>query len=168
MPSALTHTYTDQDAIERLISEQGFNLRMDDLIGSNRSDYMTSLVADATELVNANCAQFYNTSDLANSWWVNIRATWVACYFLSQRRGNVPPASLAVRYKEILAELEEVRLGLIQIPGIPTSANMAPAMSNLIVDDSFNVRKLRVHQDISAGGTDGRQMPTWWHTHDFF
>jgi hypothetical protein len=151
----LPYIYTDQDAIERLYSENGVSLSLDDLTGAEQTTFWTEITSEATDVVNQYAELYYAPIDINDSSWVQRRATWIAAYFLSQRRGN--PAIFGDRYDEIIEELKAVYRGELLIPRMPTREDMTPAMSNLIVDDRFRVHKLRVHPTISTGGVSSRQ-----------
>ena len=161
--TALTYVYTTRDEIERLMSGVGVRLRVDDLIDSTDPDYDASdigyyfqeLTEDATLTIDQYAEGHYDPEDLVNSRWGRIRATWSGADLLSQRRGN--PALFYSRYEEIIGELQQVTFGNLVIPGLPTRADLTPAMSNLRVDERFMVRKLRVMDSISTGGTSARQ-----------
>ena len=151
--SPLAYVYTSEAEIKRILSNSGFDLRLDDL--SNDLDTVTDLINEASDLVNFYCGLHYDESDLETSTLVRRWATWIACYLLSQRRGN--PAIFSDRMGEVLALLEEVSRHDRVIPRLPTRENLTPAMSNVHIDDKFRTHKIRVHPTISTGGTYGQQ-----------
>lgn len=155
MPEALQYTYTSQAEIEFAWSSIGVTLRIDDLSGTQLRDFWLDLIAEATDIVNQYCLHYYSESDLNNSRWVRSRCKWIGAYLLSQRRGN--PAVFRERYEEVISDLEKVYNGSISIPRLPTSSDMTPALSNLVVDPTFLHKQLRVHPNISTGGTSARQ-----------
>jgi hypothetical protein len=165
---ALAYTYTSQDEIENQLSEIGVQLRLRDLTGIDSANYITRLVGEATDVVNQYVMGFYDEDVLANSLWVRAHATWIACVLICRRRGQPVPKSLIEQYNEVIEDLKAVRRGEIQIPRLPTSSNMLPAMSNLRVDDRFYSRKIRVNPSISAGGSSGDQDVDWWWSYDLF
>tara|TARA_R110002020_G_scaffold62712_4_gene167501 strand:+ start:101 stop:634 length:534 start_codon:yes stop_codon:yes gene_type:complete len=151
--SPLSYAYTSEAEIKRILSSSGFDLRLDDL--SNDLDTVTDLINEATDLVNFYCGLHYDESDLEGSTLVRRWTTWIACYLLSQRRGN--PAIFADRMGEVLALLEEVARHDRILPRLPTREDLTPAMSNVHIDDKFRTHKIRVHPTISTGGTYGKQ-----------
>lgn len=158
MVETLTYTYTSVAEIRRIYSTDAVNLRLDDDDDgyvSPTDDVYTDLVYEATDMVNLYCEQWYDPSDMAENSWVRRQATWIACYLLSQRRGN--PSQYGKRYEEIVGLLEKVQAGQLQIPRLPHRADFTPAVSNFRVDDRFQVRKTRVQPTISSGGTSSRQ-----------
>ena len=156
MTTELTYTYTTKEEIARLYGSNGQQSIIQDLAASNLSSWWTELISDASDIVNQYCLVYYQASDLSNSRWVRTRTTWIAAYLLSQRRGN--PALWGLRYEQIIDELLMVMHGEIQIPGLPTRADFTPAMSNLVVDDHFQISKIRVQPFISTGGTHANQQ----------
>lgn len=155
MPTALSYLYTTKAECLRRYGDVGLKSIVQDLGASDTVEFWTELTSEATDVINTYCLVFYNAADLYNSRWVRSRATWIGCYLLSQRRGN--PAQFIPRYQEIMEELLMVMEGRLMIPGLATSNDFAPAMSNLQVDDRFAVSKIRVEQIISTGGTSSRQ-----------
>ena len=147
----LTSVYTTQAEIERIAyGEDGVPLIVDDITPGEESTFWVELTEDATDFINEVASLRYDPVDMADSRWVRSRSTWVGAYFLSQRRGN--PALFVNRFDEITDELQRVAEGKIIIPRLPTRENFTPAMSNIVVNDYFNVHKLRVHPSISTGG----------------
>jgi hypothetical protein len=151
----LPYIYTDQTTIERLYSDTGVTLVIDDMSSGEKALFWTEVTSEASDVVNQYAEMYYAPIDLNTSSWVQRRTTWIAAYLISQRRGN--PAIFGDRYDEIIEELKAVYRGELLIPRMPTREDMTPAMSNLIVDDRFRVHKLRVHPTISTGGVSSRQ-----------
>lgn len=166
MVTSLTYTYTTQAEVERLYGKKGVAEITADLGGPNLAAAWEEVIADATTTIDAYAAQIYSPIDLANSYWVRERAKWIAAFRLSQRRGNNDLFSQ--RYKEIIEELERVKNFDIMIPGLPTSADLTPAMSNVYVDPRFSIAKLRVHPSISTGGLGSRQDVSWNYPSEWF
>lgn len=164
----LTSVYTSQDEIERLVSSEGVNLRISDLTGQNKIDYFTELIAEATDIINQYALIYYLAEDMADNRWVRARATWIALALLCRRRANPPPATVMDRYEEILADLNAVLIGKIQIPRLGTRTENLPALSNLRVDDRFRTRKLRVNPNISSGSISSQQDLSYEYTYDWF
>lgn len=155
MPTALQYVYTSRDEVERIYGDKGVTLNMADLKGSDIELYWTEVISEATDTINLYCVQFYDEIDLASSYWVRRKATWIAAYLHSQRRGN---ASLFVqRFQEVMEELMAIQQGLLQIPGLATRSDLTPALSNFTIDDRFYTNKIRVLPSISVGGTNSRQ-----------
>lgn len=144
----LSYVYTTKAEMQRIFSDRGVQLRIDDMNTVSQDEYFIELAEDASDIINEYVENLYDQVDLSNSRWVRIRCTWIACYLLSQRRAN--PALLVGRYQEILEELEKVRLCIIDIPGLAKRANHFPSMSNLVVDPHYPIRSLRVVESLST------------------
>lgn len=155
----LAYTYTSQAEIERLHGKAGVANLLADLQGANIASLLEEMIADATLTIDSYASQVYDQEDLATSRWVRSRATWIAAYRLSQRKGNND--LYAQRYQEIIDELEKVKNLTLVIPNIPTSSDMTPMMSNVSVDPRYNIRKIRVNPEISTGGVIERQDISW-------
>lgn len=155
MVESLTYEYTTRAEMDRIFSASGVSLRIDDLSDPDDVTIFTEIIGEATEMVNYYCSLNYEEIDLNDSFMVRRWATWIACYLLSQRRGN--PAVFSDKYEEVLAMMEEVSNFTRIIPRLPTREDLTPAMSNLHIDDRFRTHKIRVHPTISTGGTYGKQ-----------
>jgi len=151
----LAYRYTSRAEMQRVLGASGIDLRSDDLGGSEDSSMIDEVTGEATEMINFYAGLNYDEKDLETSFIVRRWATWIACYLLSQRRGN--PALFSDKYEETIALLEEVYKFNRIIPRLPTREDLTPAMSNLHIDDRFRTHKIRVHPTISTGGTYGKQ-----------
>ena len=152
----ISYTYTSRADIEGVFSAVGVSLRVDDLTSTTAlTAFWNDLIYEATDIINQYCEMYYAPADLATSYWVKVRTKWIGAYLLSQRRAN--PALFLQRYEEIIEELIQVSQGMLIIPRLPTRSELVPSLSNLIVDDRYRIRKLRVHPEISTGRTSSRQ-----------
>ena len=152
----LSYVYTSQAEIGRVMSVAHATLSVDDDEDSVAEDSVwDDIVNDATDYINQYCERYYEPQDMADNLWVRRRASWVGAYFASMRRGN--PGYFQARFDLVTHELEKVFSGLLQIPRLPTRADLSPAMSNYTVDHRYAVRKIRVNRDISVGGTYSNQ-----------
>lgn len=147
----LTRTYTTQGEIEDYISEEGVDLRLDDL--DNVSDVMTTLCERATARVQSIMRKAYDDIDLAGSVWVRERATVIAVYLLSLRRGN--PGLLRDQYEEAMTEMEMVVAGDLWID-LARSAETTVVMQNVSSDNRFPFTPIRVDPITSTKLTDGQ------------
>lgn len=135
MAETITYTYTTKAEIASVFSQLAVTLRIIDETDSTSSQttYLTDIIEEATDVINEYLLGIYNASDLANSKWVRRRASWIAVYLLSQRRGN--PAQFQARYDEIIESLEQIMDGRRQIPRTPTADDFIPVHRNAVVDD---------------------------------
>lgn len=130
----LLYTYTSQDEIDSIFSELGVRLRTEDKYSNKGpSLYMEDIIDEATDFVNQYCEWRYYPEDMALNRWVRRRASWIAAYMLSQRRGN--PKQFTARFKQIIEELQMINEAKLQIPRLPLRAYFKPEVSNLVVED---------------------------------
>lgn len=157
MVETLANVYTTQAEIVNVYSQAGFDFTLDDLSGATLTQAILEFTEDATDIINQHAAIRYEESDMENSRWVRSRASWIAAYLFSQRRGNPTPDPFANRFEMIMDELREVRNDNLDIPRLGTKSNFIPSISNFEIDDRFGVRKIRVQPQISSGGTYSEQ-----------
>lgn len=161
--------YTSRSEIESIFSIMGVNTRVDDdhteavdtawgikCAGASITEesYLDDIIEEATDYMNQYLLGFYKSTDLANSRWVRRRCSYIACYFLSQRRGN--PAQFTTRFEEITAELGMLARGPGAngnplIPRVPLRSDNRPSHSNISIDDRFPYSKIRVQRPTSSG-----------------
>jgi hypothetical protein len=104
-----------------------------------------------TSQVKLYCCSRYNDSDLATAWSPNRWATYLGAKWLCSRRGNSPPKSVAADAEEALAEMKQVRVGMLSIEDIGTRTSGWPFISNVRVDPAYEYAKIRVEQSLSEG-----------------
>lgn len=157
MPTALDTLYCTQGDVEALLSAEGVSLRLNDSDPDGdpttaESAYLTTQgINYATARINNFCLGRYEAADLATDWVINDWATVLAAYWLSCRRGNDPPKSLALMRKEVLDELALVRGGRLALEGINQRISESPGWSNIRFPSYYRVRQLRVQRPISEG-----------------
>lgn len=141
--------YTSEEALVRLMGEEYYNLVQSDLYDSGTDDEMVAEMIDEAEaIIDMHLSFTYSELDMRSSTWVQRKATWIAAYLLSRRRGN--PGNFLDEYMEALDYLERVKEGEFQIPGIPRSEGVPVVGQTLIVDNRFRSNKLRVDQSYST------------------
>lgn len=113
----------------------------------------------ATDEINLYCSM-YEEQGLAASPWIRSQATWLACYYLSQYRGN--PEVFAKNRDEILKMLERIKSGEMKIPRLGPRTDSTPALSNFEMDERCYENKIRVQQSTSTGGFDPSQDLDFW------
>lgn len=160
MPETLPYLYTSEDELERLIRTVDKDLNLDDDgDGNAETDALDDVIDEATDVVNTYCLKFYLASDMVNNKWVRRHCTAIACWLLSQRRGNA--AKMQKKYDRAIEQLERVFKGEMQIPRLPYRANMDPALSNYVVDERHPVGQIRVQPSQSVGGSYSGQPTDW-------
>lgn len=155
MASSLDHTYTTEAELERFCGENYVDFRLDDLVTLDRNTLLYDLIDQSTLDVDTYLEPWYLTADLTNHKLARWYATIIFAYKLSQRRGNA--AQYVTEYEDTMAKLQEFATGIPPFPGIGTRSDFTPAMSNLTVDERFQLQKQRVQSPISTGGTSSRQ-----------
>ena len=159
MPTVPSVLLTSEDEINRLFSTSGVSLRIDDLSAGDQTTFKNEIIYQATETIYTYLETLYELADLGNSYWVRQRATYIAAYLLSLRKGN--PGHFVRMYNEAIADLEAVQSGSLQVPSLYLKEDLSPSMSNLTVDNRYHLHKQRVHPSISTGGTTGREHLAW-------
>ena len=152
-PPALAYLYCSEADLEAILSVDGKIGSVDDDNDASESaiekTYIDAAINWGTDRVNFYCLARYAAADLANSWIVNHWTVICAAKWLSSRRGNPPPASIDDLYEDALKDMEMVRKGDAQVPGMGLRTAAWPAWSNIRVDQLYTLRKIRVERPIS-------------------
>jgi len=152
----LDYTYTTQSEVERICGRNAALLHMDDTgEGLAETSVWDDVIDEATDTINLYCEQTYDCSAMADNKWVRRQASYLAAFFLFQRRGD--PGHFHLHYERIMQNLENIRTGKMQIPRLGTREDLTPALSNYVVSDWYRVTKIRVQPSISTGKSSGRQ-----------
>jgi phage gp36-like protein len=153
VPENLAYTYTTEEDIEAILGVRGKQAALDDdATGYASADapyWLNKAIQWASQRVNFYLNGRYEASRLAASWIVNDWATVLACYYLRSRRGNPVPSSLQDLYKATIDDLKQVQSGKVTLPDVATRAGAWPAWSNVRVDHSYPLRKVRVERGTS-------------------
>lgn len=148
------YQFTSAEEVIRLISLDGSNQWVDDLDKSDYEDFLSEVISDAT----LTCLQYigmkYDAAALYQSYWVRRRATYIAAYHFTKRRGD--PGLYGEDYNRSVLELEQVSDGIIQIPDVPFSAGMLAVMQSPVIDMRYLQNKIRIRQSASTD-TSGRE-----------
>lgn len=148
------YQFTSTEEIIRLVSLDGSNQWVDDLDKSDYDDFMIEAISDAT----LTCMQYigmkHDAVDLYQSYWVRRRATYIAAYHFTKRRGD--PGLYGEMFNRAILDLEQVADGIIQIPDVPFSSGMLAVMQSPVVDMRYLQNKIRIRQSASTD-TSGRE-----------
>lgn len=156
--TAVECAYTSQDEIKRLFSECGIDLSYDDATTAEKADILTEAISYATEYIDQYIYPFYDPTLSCTSHWVRRRATFLAAWYLSQRRGN--PSLFSDMVLKIDQELEMVKNGSIMIPRIAARYVRGPSLSNYLIDDLRHYQnKHRKQKSLSVGESYPEEMP---------
>lgn len=150
--------YTSRAEMESIWSTLGVDNRLDDdddgLVGSAEEDDLLRVMEEATDEVNGYLGGTYSLVTLGEVRRIRRMASYLACHFLSERRGNLP--SYCQKVEDIRETLQRIRDGKIVLPGVPKAHEFLPGVSNYTVDRRHGHQKLRVD---AYEGVDG-QVPT--------
>lgn len=170
-PTSTLVYYCDPGDIQRKLSIEGVTLRTKDYGNNSASGEIGSIedaIWDATEIINFYCFTHYEPGSLAKSLWINRRATEIACYILCKRKGNIPSGSISADYKQAIDWLEKVHAGLYELPNVPYRHTLAPAFSNVRIDQRYPTFRIRVEQVLSdRSPAPYPQYPDWASAFDY-
>ncbi len=109
-------TFTSLEEMQRVFSEDGVDNHTEDYVSN--TVVIDEIIYRATETVLQFLRGRYTLAGMAASYWVRMKATFIACYLLSVRQGN--PSLYGDLYAEAMLDLAQARDGLIN-PGLATS-----------------------------------------------
>lgn len=159
MPETLSYLYTTRAEVSRIFSTAAVDRRIrDDRLGSDdggTDDQMDDCIVAATDEINLYAERFYDPADMVNNRLVRTWATYLAAYHLSLRRGNAP--QYTGRRDQILEWLGKIHEGSMKIPRLAHRSNLAPGVSNYIIDQRYPLDIMRVLPTASIGGEGGER-----------
>ena len=91
----------------------------------------------------------YDMTSLTNSWTVMDWATSIAAHWLATRLFRAAPQQIQSAYELAIEELKEVRSGQMNLANTGPRTSEWPSLSNVTVDPTYTVRKVRVEASIS-------------------
>lgn len=151
-PAAPTVPLTDSASIDDLFSTLGVTYKLDDdsssTLSPTEADRINRAIGVGTDWVRNRLASLYGINDLAQNWEVWHWATVKACYWLCIRRGQSPPAALAIEVENAEDVMKAVCSGS-QILDIPLAWTNAPSFSNFRLDGRYHERQMRLQADLS-------------------
>jgi hypothetical protein len=143
-----TYQFTSSEEVIRLISNDGSNQWTDDLNLADYNDFLIEVISDATMTCLQYIGKLHDAANLYQSYWVRRRATYIAAYHFTKRRGD--PGLYGEDYQRAIFELEQAADGIIQIPDVPFSSGMMAVMQNVVIDQRYLQNKTRVRQSAST------------------
>ena len=159
---ALPPQYSTRTEVESIMSQVGVDVRLDDNEDDEVTEanpqqpdipdeegHLTDAIDEATDIVNEYALPLYSDTVLCASRWVRRRASYLAAWIVSQRRGNA--ALYEERACRIMEELERVRQGVLLIPRAERRVSTMPRMSNVRIDRRYIREKVRVVRETSVG-----------------
>lgn len=153
VPPPVYCLFTD---MQNVMSANGLNLRMDD----NPPSAWRDSIYRAGSRINQYLIRRYDTVQLVGNYWVQFNAAIMATYILCGGRGNTVPQSLAKDYKEVIADLKEVRDGKADVPDVAARRQTCPVMSNtrILLAPQPHVRIDRVFSTKTGGDVTAYQQ----------
>jgi hypothetical protein len=153
VPIANANVFTSLEEMQRLMSIDGVDHHTEDYIDPDLAIVINEIIQRATETVLQFLRGRYVVSDMAGSYWVRMKATFIACYYLSIRQGN---ASLyGEQYQESLMDLALARDGIIN-PGLSTP--MRVVLQTPMMDSRF-FHTQRIDPSRSTKTYSGQRLP---------
>lgn len=151
---------TNRECVEILYARLGLDNILDDTNDTRvirdgmteRDIVINRFIFDAEQTIKIRLSKYFSPEALAQSGWIESRATWIAAYYISRRAGN--EHYFEGNYTEAMRELDAIATGELDPPtDIVQRAFLIPAMTNQTVDERHYIEKLRVRPHISIGGT---------------
>lgn len=160
----LSTVYTTATKVKRLMSATfADELADNDRDGMADDEVMNDAINAATEEIDAFAREQYTQAQIASSSLVGRWATKMAAAELCLQRGNPVPESWAAEVERIRDNLEKIRGGKYDLPGVPRRTKMYPTLSNLTVDRRYHRSTIRVTEANSSDAPSALEQDT---THD--
>lgn len=144
--SQLTYVFTSVTEMSRLFSQEAVDVRTDDVDPIEEADELQDLYNELIDRATYRCKSILNKifadADLYRHPWVREKATIVACYLLSIRRGN--PSQYADQFYEAIEEMQALVDGDLVLEDLPRAGFAAIVMQNVHVDNRFPYSPIRV------------------------
>lgn len=159
MTTTTFQALTSRQEMENVFTVQGVEFRTNPFSDEPRCvQVINYFIQMASVKVLSYIGQRYEVATLRIHPQARFLATWIACYYLSQRAGN--PSLFHARYEEAMQELVEIRDGIMPLLDANTRWDMVPTMSNMEHDPRYSDQTLRVDPETSTGngGTVPRIM----------
>ena len=143
--------FTSLAEIQRVLSVEGVDNHTEDDLSD--PTIINELIYRATETVLQFLRGRFDQSDMKSSYWVRMKATYIACYYISIRQGN--PALYGDMYNESMLDLAQARDGLINT-GLRTTARIVVQTPML---DSRFYNPARILPNRSTKVYSGQKLP---------
>jgi hypothetical protein len=112
---------------------------------------VTSIIERAAVEMNHALYQQYVLSELADNDWCKWCNATLTAYYLFQRRGNAPPASIIEDAQRFRESLEQIRWGRDSVPEQSPSFDHTPTVTNFRPEIHKTDNPVRVSKDESTG-----------------
>lgn len=121
----------------------------------------------ATGRVSTYCGNRYDAAQLATDPTVNQWATTIAAHWLATRLFRAAPQQIKESYDEAMLEMKDVQASRLNLQ-IATRTSGWPWLSNVTVDPTYVIRKVRVEQQISESTPTQYSQATDWNSYLLF
>lgn len=152
MPESLTYKFTTKCEIDRIMSipsREDYSEDDPDSLTTDPDEVINDAIVQATDEVNTYCLRYYSEASLANNSYIRRIATWIACYLLTQRKGE--QGRYEGQYAKAIEWLQKVHDGAMQVPRLAQKSDLVPCHSNFVIDERFSKAKIRVQNETSTG-----------------
>jgi hypothetical protein len=139
----IPYTITSLDEMEREFSVSGVRERRDDYSSMDQAyeDLITEIVYRATMDCKVILNKIYDDEDIYSNYWIRERATLIACYKLSIRRGH--DSQYYASYIQALDDLKALVDGDIFLD-VPRKTDSVVSLHNVYVDNRSPLRSIKV------------------------
>ncbi len=121
----------------------------------------------ATGRISTYCGNRYEASQLVTDPTVNQWATTIAAHWLATRLFRGAPQQIKESYDEAMLELKDVQASRLNLQ-VATRTSGWPFFSNISVDPTYVVRKLRVEEQISENTPTQYAQEVDWSSYFLF
>lgn len=121
--------YCSQTDVTNHLTVDGVSYR----IADNPPTELGNAIGEASDEIEEYLLRDYDTACLAGNSWVRNICAAIASYILCERGGNAVPPGIVQKYERAIRKLEQVRLGIIQVPGCGQRRDNVPVLSNVRV-----------------------------------
>ncbi len=159
--------YTSQTEVERLFSSLAVELRRDDFEDTDPEydNVLEEVLLQAHYEVKSIINRVYSDANALLHPWIRKRATYIAAYFLSIRRGN--DSQYFNEYFQALEDLEALVKGELFIDDLAANINSLVTYCNISSDNRYPFTPMRVDPISAVPDTVGvkfvhRYIPFSW------
>lgn len=132
-----TTTYCVRADIDAVLSLVGVDRTVDDdesgSLDGTETGYITRAIEWGAHQINMRILTLVGATNLGSSDYARDANAVFAAYFLSKRKRNSVPGSLVSWYDQIIAELDDIRAGRLDLPEVNPEISRFPSVSNYSV-----------------------------------
>lgn len=147
-------SFSSSTLMQRMVGRKAYDNFLDDLNDGERLSCVEDILLWVDDEIAIYTQEFYRDSDLSASKWVQNKATILALDMLSRRRANESP--YADKVETIYEQLNGIKEGTFQIPGIKTLVTEAPCVRNHVINHNYPSRRNQLDRFNSTGQADNQ------------